>query len=176
MPLPTFSTERLALRARTLRDFEACLAMDRDPDVARFIAGPWNDPAEHERFLKGRIEADFGAGLGYWSVFSKQEPTRFLGWVLLIPRDAVGPEIEIGWRLNRDARGRGYATEAARAVMDHGLRELGLREIVADIHPHNSASIRVASKLGMTHRRDGVQDGVPFSRYAIARDEWVPAC
>ena len=158
-----------------MRDFDACLAMDRDPQVVQFVAGPWSDPLEHERFLKSRIQASFGEGLGYWSIFSRQEPERFLGWVLLIPCDAAGPEIEIGWRLNREAWGRGYATEAARPVANHGLRQLRLREIVADIHPKNSASIGVAAKLGMTHRWDGVQHGIPFSRYAIAQDDPQPA-
>ncbi|WP_408286355.1 GNAT family N-acetyltransferase [Paraburkholderia aspalathi] len=162
--------------ARTIRDFEACLAMDRDPEVVQFVAGPWDDLLEHQRFLKSRIEASFGEGLGYWSIFSKQIPERFFGWVLLIPYDAVGPEIEIGWRLNREAWGHGYATEAARPVAIYALRTLGLREIVADIHPENSASIRVASKLGMTHRGDGVHNGVPCRRYAITRDELQSAC
>ncbi|MFT4063637.1 GNAT family N-acetyltransferase [Paraburkholderia sp.] len=171
MPLPTFHTDRLELRPRTLQDFDACLAMDRDPEVVQFIAGPWDDLVEHEHFLKSRIEANFGEGLGYWSIFSKQISGRFLGWILLIPYDAVGPEIEIGWRLNRDAWGHGYGTEAARPVASYALGELGLREIVADIHPENRASIRVASRLGMTHRWDGLHNGVPCRRYAITRDE-----
>jgi RimJ/RimL family protein N-acetyltransferase len=154
-----------------MEDFDACLAMDRDPEVVQFVAGPWRDHLEHKLFLKGRIEASFGDGLGYWSIFSKQIPDRFLGWVLLIPYDVVGPEIEIGWRLNRYAWGHGYATEAARRVAFYALRTLGLPEIVADIHPENSGSIRVASKLGMTHRRDSVHNGVPCRRYAITLDE-----
>jgi RimJ/RimL family protein N-acetyltransferase len=84
MPLPTFHTDRLELRTRTMEDFDACLAMDRDPEVVQFVAGPWRDHLEHKLFLKGRIEASFGDGLGYWSIFSKQIPDRFLGWVLLI--------------------------------------------------------------------------------------------
>lgn len=99
MPLPVFQTDRLELRPRTMSDYDACLSMDRDPEVTRFVTGPWSDPAAHERFLEHRIETSFGEGLGYWSIFPKQD----LGWVLLIPYDAIGPEIEIGWRLARKA-------------------------------------------------------------------------
>ncbi|WP_237712056.1 GNAT family N-acetyltransferase [Paraburkholderia xenovorans] len=90
--------------------------MDRDPEVVKFVAEPWNDHEAHARFLKHRIEADFGRGLGYWSIFPKENPVQFLGWVLLTPYDAVGPGIEIGWRLARKGWGHGYATEAARRV------------------------------------------------------------
>ena len=121
-PLPTFETDRLLIRPRTMADYEACLAMDRDPLVTRFIDGPWHDGELHERFLRERIQTSFGDGLGYWSIFLKDSPMRFLGWVLLIPRDAIGPEIEIGWRFCRDAWGYGYASEAARAVVEHAFR------------------------------------------------------
>src|ERR1700730_17860825 len=123
--LLTFETDRLLIRPRTMADYEACLAMDRDPLVTQFIDGPWHDAVQHERFLRERIQTWFGDGLGYWSVFLKDSPMRFLGWVLLIPRDAVEPEIEIGWRPNRDAWGYGYASEAARSVGEHAFRSVG---------------------------------------------------
>ena len=104
--LPEFKTERLLLRPRTMSDLASCLAMDRDPEVTKFVPGPWNDPDAHLRFVTDRIQTDFGTNLGYWSLFAKDEPELFLGWVLLIPADGIGPEIEIGWRLNRRAWGR----------------------------------------------------------------------
>lgn len=148
--LPTFHTARLTVRQRTLEDLPACLAMDRDPDVTKFIPGPWRNPVRHEAFVRERIGVDFGAGFGYWSVFAHEHPDRFLGWILLIPYDGVGPEIEIGWRFNREAWGHGYATEAAKPVLDHAFETLKLDRVVADIDPANSASIRVALKIGMT--------------------------
>ncbi|TIX89816.1 GNAT family N-acetyltransferase [Rhizobium sp. P44RR-XXIV] len=168
--LPTFETDRLVLRPRTIKDIEDCLAMDRDPDVTRFIPGPWNDPRAHRLFLTSRMEAKFGDGLGYWSIFAKDNPAQFLGWILLIPADAVGPEIEIGWRLNRFSWGKGYATEAARPVLAHAFATLGLDRVIADIAPGNIASMRVAEKLGLsaTHETDYL--GQPFASYQITRD------
>jgi len=123
--------------------------MDRDPEVTKFIPGPWSDPDRHEAFVRERIEADFGEGLGYWSVFENEHPDRFIGWILLIPTSGTGSEIELGWRFNRDAWGKGYATEASKALLDYALDTLYLDRVVADIDPNNLASIRVATKIGM---------------------------
>ncbi|MFJ7355427.1 GNAT family N-acetyltransferase [Phyllobacterium sp. NPDC097923] len=169
--LPTFETERLFLRPRTMADLEDCMAMDRDPDVTRFIPGPWTNPDAHRRFITARMEADFGPDLGYWSIFARDQPQRFLGWVLLIPDDAVGPDIEIGWRLNRHAWGKGYATEAARPLVVHAFGQAGIKRIVAAIHPDNAASIRVAQKIGLT----ATHDGAPYRYFALNRVDFAAA-
>ena len=108
--------------------------------------------------------------MGYWIIARRERPSGFLGWVLLIPEDARGPEVEIGWRLPVAARGRGYATEAARAVLAHGLATLALPRIIADIRPENAASIRVAERIGM--REAGPTPGMPrLWRYQAARSD-----
>src|SRR5690606_29639318 len=93
--------------------------------------------------------------LGYWSIFPKDDPNAFLGWILLTPEDAEEPDIEIGWRLIRSAWGKGYATEAAMPVLDHAFQTVGLDRVIADINPHNAASLRVAGKIGMTPLQAG---------------------
>lgn len=153
--LPSFETERLFVRPRTMSDFHACLAMDRDPEVTKFIPGPWNDTPKHEAFLRDRIKTALGDGLGYWSIFPKERPDQFVGWILLIPYDGVGPEIEIGWRLNRLAWGNGFATEAARLIAEYAFHTLGLNRIVANIDQRNLSSVRVAEKIGMKFIGDG---------------------
>ncbi|WP_164125920.1 GNAT family N-acetyltransferase, partial [Stenotrophomonas maltophilia] len=65
------------------------------------------------------------------------------------------PEIEIGWRLNRHAWGKGYATEAARPIVAHAFQTVGLDRIVAEIDPANSASMHVAEKIGLKFTGDG---------------------
>ena len=153
--LPSFETQRLLLRPRSMADFDACLAMDSDPEVMKYIPGPWDDPVAHKAFLKKRIRAFYGRGLGYWSIFPKDNTTEFLGWVLLIPEISLEPDIEIGWRLKRLAWGQGYATEAALPVLKHAFHTLGLDRVMADINPHNAASIRVAQKIGMKQLQAG---------------------
>src|SRR3546814_9722515 len=104
MTLPTFRTARLRLRGRTRDDLDACLAMDRDPEVVRFVDGPWSDETAHRAFVEARMEAEYPDGLGYWSVFATESGGEFLGWILLLPVDLRGPEIEIGWRFRQIGR------------------------------------------------------------------------
>jgi len=120
--------------------------MDRDPEVTRFIVGgPWADPVAHRAFVEARIHAAYPTGMGYWSVLASD---RFVGWILLTPLgvsdyppvDLPNPDTEIGWRFVRAAWGRGYATEAARPVLNHALVTLKLAVVVADIDPANTAS------------------------------------
>jgi len=148
-PTPSrFTTERLLLRARTMDDFEACLEMDRDPEVTAYVDGPWNDPDEHRAFLTQRILATYPPGHGYWTITTHDSPEDLLGWVLVLPTDEAGVA-EIGWRLVRRAWGRGYATEAARRILDHVWADTAVTRVTADIHPDNRASIAVATKLGL---------------------------
>jgi RimJ/RimL family protein N-acetyltransferase len=167
-PLPTFTTARLTLRPRTLADLDACLAMDRDPLVTKFIHGPWADPLAHHAFVEARIRHAYPTGMGYWSILAS---ARFIGWILLTPLDLHGPEIEIGWRLVRAAWGRGYATEAARPVLDHAVHTLGLRRVVADIDPANTGSISVAGKLGLVPDGTSLYVGRTVIRYVTGITE-----
>ncbi|WP_323118061.1 GNAT family N-acetyltransferase [Burkholderia alba] len=172
--LPVFETGRLRLRPRVLADLEACLEMDRDPEVTRHIAGPWRDPVEHRRFVEHRITRTYPAGLGYWSIFEKADPQRFIGWMLLIPDHAGGAgEVEIGWRLIRSAWGRGIASEAASRIARHAFDTVRLPRIIADIAAENEGSLKVARKLGMD-RVEVVHDGIPYIRHRLERADLSP--
>ncbi len=145
--------------------------MDREPGTIEWVEWPgdtggWHDEVAHRAFIGGRTLARYPEGMGYWIIARRERPKEFLGWVLLIPENAAGPEVEIGWRLPVAARRRGYATEAASAVLGHGLRTLALHRIVADIRPENAASIRVAEKIGM--RDTGRTPGASHTRRYLA--------
>ncbi len=165
--LPTFRTPRLTVRPRTVGDLEACMAMDRDPEVTRFLPGPWADPVAHRAFVEERMRHEYPVGMGYWSIVASE---GFVGWVLLTPLDLHGPEIEIGWRLVRAAWGRGYATEAARPVLRHALDTLRLQQVIADIDPENTASVKVALNLGFR-----LSCAVPFHGRTVTRHVAGPA-
>jgi RimJ/RimL family protein N-acetyltransferase len=148
MPLPPLTTDRLLLRQRREEDVPAILAMAADPEVVRFIGdGQVPEPIEHEMRVRACVDTDFGVGLGYWSVFLRNRPSDYLGSVVLSPvPDAA--DIELSYSLRRDAWGRGFATEAARAGLDWGFQARGLTETVALVYPDNLRSQRVIAKLG----------------------------
>lgn len=139
--------------------------MDRDPAVTRFVDGPWSDVQQHREFIETRTLACFPSGMGYWTIRNRSDASEFLGWILLIPTDAVGPEVEIGWRLPRKAWGSGIATEAARPVLQHAIATLCLPRVVAEIDALNLGSLRVAEKLGLIRRGEVLNHGRPSIRY-----------
>ena len=149
MARPGLETPRLVLRPRSYDDIDAMAAMDADPEVMRYVE-PIADPVVHRAELMTWIPDDEDPGMGGWSVFPKEAPERYLGWIVLYPLEGWEGDVEIGWRFVRDAWGHGYASEAAAAVMEHGFRTVGLDCIVAVLDPDNQRSRRVCEKLGMT--------------------------
>jgi RimJ/RimL family protein N-acetyltransferase len=177
--LPILETARLRLRPRTLADLDDCFRLDREPETLRWVdwplaAGSWNDEAAHRAFILSRTIHPYPPGLGYWIVARKEAPDEFLGWVLLIPEDATGPEVEIGWRLLRAARGHGYATEAAAALVRHGFATLGLPRIIADMYRDNAPSMNVARKLGFRQIDDPERTNANFVLWVLDRADWHP--
>ena len=128
----------------------------------------------HERLaaITGKLERDFGPGLGFWSAFAKRPPTRFLGWIVLITLDG-NAEVEIGWRFARHAWGRGYATEAARAILAYGFQTLQLDPIVAVIAPGNRASMALAERLGLRRAGTRIAYGQELPFYRLDRADWL---
>jgi RimJ/RimL family protein N-acetyltransferase len=147
MTLPLLTTARLLLRQRHEDDIPAILRMDVDPEVMRFLDGPRTDTVEHEKEVRARIRKDFGPGLGYWSVFRRDRPDDFLGYVSLHTMSDY-TEVELGYRFRRATWCQGIATESAAACLDHAFRTLALPEVVAVVDPDNHASLRVIAKLG----------------------------
>ena len=177
---PVLETARLRLRPRTLDDLENCVRLDREPGTLRHVdwplaSGGWDDEAAHRAFIRARTVHPYPHGLGYWVVALRAAPGEFLGWVLLIPEDARGPEVEIGWRLMRAARGKGYATEAGTALLRHGFATLGLARVIADMYRANAASVAVARKLGMRPHDAPARTNADHVLRVLDRADWLAA-
>ena len=175
--LPVLETARLRLRPRTLADTEDCVRLDREPGTLRWVdwplaTGGWDDAAAHRALIRARTLHPYPPGMGYWVVARREHPAEFLGWVLLIPEDTTGPEVEIGWRLLRAARGRGYATEAAAALLRHGFGTLGLARVVAEMHRANGPSNALARKLGFRERDDPARTNAGHVLWVLDRADW----
>ncbi len=154
-----------------MADMAANVAMDLDPEVHRyiFVDGP-PDPDVHREDIRTRIAAGGPQQGGIWVVEWKDRP-GFLGWCGLFPlRDTEF--IELGYRYVRNAWGRGVGTEAARRVLEHGFRVLGLDPIVAIALPANRASRRVLAKVGLQPAGTVTHSGLLHNFYRLTRAEF----
>jgi RimJ/RimL family protein N-acetyltransferase len=180
-------TERLVLRDFTESHTDALFSLHDDPEVMRFVNGgkPATRDAIATRTLPQLLETfpAFNGGRACWAAHERRTD-RFVGWFALRP---VQPDsasvVDLGYRLRRDAWGRGYATEGARALVDKGFRDLGVQQIVADTMTVNAPSRRVLEKAGLSLVRqfvidwpdviDGSEDG--DVAYALTRESWAAA-
>lgn len=173
-PQAELSTLRLRLRPRTMADLEACLTMDLDPEVHRFIYGNRPpDRRQHRAHLRARIASGWPPQGGIWVVEWRAAP-GFLGWCGLFPLEDSGL-IEIGYRYVRGAWGQGIATEAGRVVLGHGFRMLGFDPIVAVTHPANLASQHVLEKIGLKACGKAFHYGQWLSFFELRRNEFLAA-
>ena len=142
-------TARLRLRPWTTRrdDLARLLDLYGRSEVTRWLGGPPSVPPA-ELVARWRAVADADDRFGVWAVELAGTAT-VAGTVLLKPLPNGVGEVEVGWHLHPDSWGRGYATEAARAVIDRGF-ETGLPEVYAVVRPGNAASVAVCTRLGMT--------------------------
>jgi RimJ/RimL family protein N-acetyltransferase len=101
----------------------------------------------------------------------ERDSGRFLGRVAVYDWPRFG-ETEVGWALRADARGRGFATEAAAAFGTWGFETLDPPYMTAMIRPDNAPSMRVAERLGMTVLRDDLLSDRPVVVYAVTRETW----
>jgi RimJ/RimL family protein N-acetyltransferase len=156
------STERLVLRPVTADDHAALLAHWTQPDVRRFLFdGAALSAAEVAQTIEESI-GDFAArGFGIWLIELGSAAglvstatglvgtaAGLVGTAGLRPLEEYG--LEIFYSLAPGAWGHGYATEAARAVVEYGLGPLGLPEVLAEVDEGNAASVAVVKRLGMT--------------------------
>ncbi|MGA5818329.1 GNAT family N-acetyltransferase [Kitasatospora sp. NPDC094028] len=177
------ATDRLVLRPFTEADTDHLFALDSDPEVMRFINGgkPTTLDAIRTRVMPRLLHDHPCTGTrGFWAAEEKATGA-FLGWFEFRPLDdhdlAV---VELGYRLNRAAWGRGYATEGSLALIDKGFTELRTERVTANTMTVNSRSRRVMEKSGLTFLRTFTgdwPDTIPGSEhgeveYELTRAQW----
>ncbi|MEM6800048.1 MAG: GNAT family N-acetyltransferase [Bacteroidota bacterium] len=144
-------TERLGLRTWRENDLESLARMNADPEVMRYFPSTLTK-SKTEQMLQ-RLQQHFETH-GYTYYAAESLDTReFMGFVGLAYQSyetAYTPFTDIGWRLKQEAWGKGYATEAAKAVLIHAKENLQLKEIHAVTPLPNLGSERVMQKIGMT--------------------------
>lgn len=171
-------TERLVLRRFDGGDLEPYHAYQSLPQTARFLPGPAKSYTQSMERV-GRYANFVFEKEGDWvalAIESREQP-GLQGEVLLkwLPGRGQG---EVGWSLAPSARGKGYATEAAAAMLELGFGELGLHRIEARLDELNTASAAICRRLGM--RQEGRHVDKWFYKdlwatelvFAVLADEW----
>lgn len=152
MPMPTFETERLILRPYRLEDFDRCVELSQDERVMRYITG--TPATRQETWVCMMRWTGMWHHLGFgFLVIEEKETGRVIGEAGFQEmhrnmEPSIEGTLEAGWRLEPAAQGRGYATEALRALISWADDRFPGKTMSCIIHPDNAASLRVAEKLG----------------------------
>ena len=151
--MSVLESERLALREFDLDDADFVLELLNEPAFVRFIGdkGVRTRADAREYLQKGPLDSyrRFGFGLYLASLRANGTPIGMCG---LVKREGLA-DVDVGFALRSRYWSRGYAMEAAAAVLDYGRRTLNLARIVAIANPDNQASIAVLGKIGLQFER-----------------------
>lgn len=181
---PTLETPRLRLRPLAASDEADLIALDRDPEVMRYVGSPPGvrsaaETAERARRRIAETERGEHEPLAFWRIEDRADRTfHGVGALIRMPdgdddRPAGDPDVEVAYRLARSAWGRGIATEAAAALVAHALGPLGLTRVVAVTYPENEASQRVLDKVGFERRGTREYKGVQATFHVLTAAAWA---
>lgn len=175
-------TERLILRDWKEDDKKPFASMNADPMIMEYF--PRRLGEDDSNKLVDRFQEHINQhGYGLYAIELKSTGA-FIGFVGLHRVEKnfpFAPAVEIAWRLEYEAWGKGYATEASKAVLDNAFKKQGLDEVVAFAVYDNSRAIHIMEKLGMKHDPDGDFDypnlpkGHPLGRFVLYRIAKKPA-
>jgi [ribosomal protein S5]-alanine N-acetyltransferase len=147
-PFQNIETERLLLRRLNENDADEVLALRGNPEIMKFIPRPLakskEDALEHIAMIEDKIVNNTGIN---WGITIKGSP-KIIG---IIGHYKISPEnhrAEIGYMSFPATNGKGYMSEAIKAVLEYGFEQMGLHSVEAIIDPKNIASERVLQKNG----------------------------
>ena len=179
-PVLPLVTERLVLRAFRAEDLEPLLAFHADPEAVRYVPFPPRDRASMACVLERkrgstalRAEGDL---LELAAVLPAEDTV--IGDLLLGLRSVEHETLEVGYIFSPAHAGRGYATEAVRALLDLAFGTLGARRVVARVDARNTASKALLARLGVRHEAHLVENEVfkgelsDEDDYAVLSREW----
>jgi RimJ/RimL family protein N-acetyltransferase len=173
------TTERLVIRKPRAEDAAQLAVAYADPETVRYIGdGSIATREQVEQGVARWLERWEANGLGLCSLERRDDGcvlgrAGFLVWDTATWEPAnfadagERAEVELGWMLDREHWGRGYATEAALALRDWGIAARGLTRLISLIRPGNDRSVHVAEKIGERYERDIMMRRMPAMLYAL---------
>ena len=141
-------TPRLLLRELTREDFDALLAIWGDAETMLYYPRPY-DQVMLEAALQRQFNSYATNGYGLWAMILKSE-NKLIGDCGLLHQEVDGVlELEVGYHVNRQYWGQGFAPEAAKSCFEYSFNTLGRQRMISMIRPENLPSRRVAEKNGL---------------------------
>ena len=158
-------TDRLVINCLTKDDLDALAAIEADQQVRRYIDGKVMSRAQTADYIDMMLASYADNGYGRFAVRMKADG-QLAGLCGFIDEDYG---IDFGYRYARACWGHGIATEAGRAVLDYGLKELALPEVVGIVIREHTASIAVLEKLELQFVENTEYMGFPIVKYVKSR-------
>ncbi|WP_129021882.1 GNAT family N-acetyltransferase [Edaphocola flava] len=177
MPDILLETERLLLREIMEADATDLFEMDSDPDVHRYIYNQPLKQIEEQYKMIDMLQQQYrDYGIARWAVVDKLNG-ECLGWAGLkfFPEPFNGHQhfYELGYRFKQKHWGKGYATEAGKAIVDYGFTQLNTDNLYAMTDVDNAASQHVLGKLGFRFIEVFEdEDGRPINWYALDKQHY----
>jgi [ribosomal protein S5]-alanine N-acetyltransferase len=166
-------TKRLLLRPFGEADIYPFYDICSNPNVMRYIGnGSLPTLEDIEQSIRRWIAQYKDEGYSLQALVY-QKTNALMGFCGFLNQEINGQlSVELGYRLGEAYWGKGFATEAASAMRDHGFHTLQLKKLISVIQPANNASCRVAEKLGLTLLGEYEHQGQPVLIYQLTQDDF----
>lgn len=152
-------TDRLTLRFHEPRDHDALLRVYSRDDVARYLLEePWTHVKTSERLAKRITRRTLFEEPHSLSLIIEDDRGRYVGDLALWLTDVEHRQAEIGWVLDPEHSGHGYATEAASALLRLAFTRFDVHRVAAEMDARNSASAALARRLGFRLEGHMIED------------------
>ena len=165
--IPRIVTPRLVLRAYKRSDFAPYAENAADAEAVAFAGGVVDSRAAWRFFCAGT--GGWVLGTGGWLAVTLPAEDQMLGVVGAFRREIAPDVVEVGWTIFRNHWRKGYAAEAAKAMVELAFTEWNEERVIAYIAAANSASAGVARNIGMTPDGEGSFYGEPCPRWLVTR-------
>ncbi|WP_432663674.1 GNAT family N-acetyltransferase [Wukongibacter baidiensis] len=166
-------TERLTMRPFTLDDRDSIFNIMKDKEMYLYTPDePWSGVESAEEFIKMVLwlyDMNHHNFRHFFAMTIKQSG-EIIGFCGIGGIAYDRSKNEVFYSIGKDHWGKGYATEAAKAMLKYAFEELELDNIIAAVHPENIASNRVLQKIGL--KKVGVISGLP-EEHAFFNDEYL---
>ncbi|WP_320204521.1 GNAT family N-acetyltransferase [Candidatus Pantoea floridensis] len=161
-------TTHLVLEPFEHAHFDGLRSMESDPEIMRYISNGIVKSPEETRANIERVMLRWQQyGFSWWAMREKESHEVVGAACLQHLANQDGAPLEIGWRLNANHHGKGYATEAGRAIIQFAAEKIGAKYLVAVADPKNTASQKVMQRLGMKYKAIEEHYDVPCVVYEL---------